>query len=144
MENIFYEGAVLWSQIDANMHLRHSAYADFAAQARLGLLEKIGLKYEVFQKLRTGPVLFREELKYLREVRINDSVRVTCELLKTNGDGSRWSIRNEIYRSDGIKAAVVDVEGAWLNVAERKLTVLPPDLSEKFLEIPKSPDFSSY
>jgi hypothetical protein len=29
MENIFYSGQVLWAQIDANRHLRHSAYADF-------------------------------------------------------------------------------------------------------------------
>ena len=42
MEHVFYEGKVMWSQIDANMHLRHSAYADFAAQARLEILEKLG------------------------------------------------------------------------------------------------------
>ena len=27
--NVFYEGQVLWSQLDANQHMRHSAYADF-------------------------------------------------------------------------------------------------------------------
>jgi acyl-CoA thioester hydrolase len=41
--NVFYEGQVLWSQIDANQHMRHSAYADFGAQARLTMMESLGL-----------------------------------------------------------------------------------------------------
>jgi len=49
-ENIFYEGQVLWSQIDANVHLRHSAYADFCAQARSNMLNKLGLSLEEFNK----------------------------------------------------------------------------------------------
>jgi len=51
MENVFYEGKVMWSQIDANMHLRHSAYADFAAQARLEILEKLGFDANLLEKL---------------------------------------------------------------------------------------------
>jgi acyl-CoA thioester hydrolase len=76
MENIFYEGKVLWSMVDANMHLRHSAYADFAAQARLELLNHLGLDARVFAKLKIGPILFREELIYRKEVGMNDTVRV--------------------------------------------------------------------
>jgi acyl-CoA thioester hydrolase len=41
MNRIFLKSKVLWSQIDANMHLRHSAYADFAAQARVEMLETL-------------------------------------------------------------------------------------------------------
>lgn len=32
----------MWAQVDANMHLRHSAYADFGAHARLVLMESMG------------------------------------------------------------------------------------------------------
>ena len=94
----------MWSQVDANMHLRHSAYADFAAQARLGVLEKLGFNSQTLEALKIGPILFREELIYLREVRPNDVVKVTCEMVKGRKDGSRWSFRQELYRSDGIKA----------------------------------------
>jgi acyl-CoA thioester hydrolase len=51
MEPFFYEGQVMWSQVDANMHLRHSAYADFAAQARLMLLEKLGFTTNCFNNI---------------------------------------------------------------------------------------------
>ncbi|MGO4294842.1 acyl-CoA thioesterase [Chitinophaga sp. RAB17] len=139
--NIFFEGPVLWSQIDANMHLRHSAYADFAAQARLTMLDKIGLDAAHFVQLQIGPILFREELFYHREIGANDKVQVTCELTKCRTDASRWSIKHEIFRGDGTKSATVLVDGAWIDTRKRKLTGLPADLLEKFKAIPRSEDF---
>jgi acyl-CoA thioester hydrolase len=141
MEHVFYKGQVLWSQIDANMHLRHSAYADFAAQARLALLEKTGFSSALFHQLHIGPILFREESIYLREVALNDTISVTCELSKMRVDGSRWSFTQEIYRSDHIKAAIIHVDGAWLDTKERKLATLPADLVVRFHQIPKRVNF---
>jgi acyl-CoA thioester hydrolase len=141
INNIFYEGQVLWSQVDANMHLRHSAYADFAAQARIAMLEKTGLKFEIFQALKIGPILFREETIYLREVGINEIIRVSCELTRNRPDGSRWSFRQYIFRSDDVKAAEIRVDGAWIDVAQRRLVALPEEYAVKFLEIPRSADF---
>jgi len=141
MENVFYEGKVMWSQIDANMHLRHSAYADFAAQARLQILENLGFNASLLEKLKIGPILFREELIYLREIRPSDSVKVTCTMTHCRRDGSRWSFSQEIFRGDGVKAAQINVQGAWVDMVKRKLTGLPQEWAEAFLHIPKSPDF---
>ena len=139
--NIFYEGQVLWSQIDANQHMRHSAYADFGAQARLTMLESLGLKPSELFKYKVGPLLFREELFYLREVVMNDQIKVTCELIKSRPDGSRWTIRHEIFRSDGIKAAIIIADGAWIDLEKRKLAVLPTELTELFMNSPKGEDY---
>ncbi|MBA9077789.1 MULTISPECIES: acyl-CoA thioesterase [Rufibacter] len=136
-----YEGHVIWAQVDANMHLRHSAYADFAAQARIAMLNDLGLDFSALKRLQLGPILFREELQYLREVGINDTVKIHSLLVKTRKDGSRWSIRHELYRSDGVKAAIINVDGAWMDVAKRKLTALPEDLARQFLTLPKADDF---
>ncbi len=141
MENVFFEGRVMWSQIDANMHLRHSAYADFAAQARLELLEKLGFSAHVFEELHIGPILFREELIYMREVRANDTLKVTCAMSRCRRDGARWSFRQEVYRGDGIQAAVINVDGAWIDMKARKLAALPEKWADAFMHIPKSPDF---
>ena len=141
MENVFYEGKVLWAQIDANMHLRHSAYADFAAQARLEILEKLGFDANLLEKLKIGPILFREELIYMREVRPNDTIKVTCEMTHCRKDGSRWSFSQGLYRGDGIQAAQINVQGAWVDMTKRKLTGLPPEFAIKFLDIPKTNDF---
>ncbi|WP_207434362.1 acyl-CoA thioesterase [Sabulibacter ruber] len=139
--SVVYEGHVIWAQVDANMHLRHSAYADFAAQARISMLETLGLDFKVFQHLKMGPILFREELQYLREVGLNDTIKIESVLTKSRADGSRWSIRHELYRGDGVKAAIIQVDGAWIDLMKRKLTALPEDLTQKFMTLPKADDF---
>jgi acyl-CoA thioester hydrolase len=139
--HIYYEGQVLWSQIDANQHLRHSAYADFAAQARLNMMQQLGLNPNILLEQKIGPVLFREELFYLREVALNDTIKMTCELSKARADGSRWSIRHEMYREDGVKAAIINVDGAWIDMVKRKLCLLPADISELFMKANKATDY---
>jgi len=139
--DVFYEGQVLWAQIDANQHMRHTAYADFAAQARLTMLETLGLKPAVLYGYKIGPVLFREELIYLREVGINEHIKVTCDIVKARADGSRWTIRHDLYRSDGVKAAIIEADGAWIDMEKRKLITLPPELSQLFMHAPKSSDY---
>ncbi len=131
----------MWSHLDANMHMRHSAYADFAAQARIEILDEMGLSMKVFQKLHIGPILFREETTYLREVGVNETLTVTTELIKAKKDGSRWSIRHELFKEDGVKAAVIVVEGAWIDVLKRKLAALPEELANHFMQIKRSADF---
>ncbi|NDK57443.1 acyl-CoA thioesterase [Pontibacter fetidus] len=140
MSHVF-KGKVMWAHLDANMHMRHSAYADFAAQARIEILDELGLSMKVFQKLHIGPILFREETTYLREVGVNETITVTTELLKSKKDGSRWAIRHELFKEDGVKAAVIIVEGAWIDVLKRKLATLPDELADHFMHIRKSADF---
>jgi acyl-CoA thioester hydrolase len=139
--NLFYEGQVLWSQIDANRHLRHSAYADFCAQARSNMLNKLGLSLDQFAKLKIGPILFREELIYHREVKLDEFIQVTTELSKLNQKNGRFSFIHKIIKENNEIAATVHVDGAWLDLQLRKLTTLPEDWKDKLQNIPKSENY---
>ncbi|MFD2600120.1 acyl-CoA thioesterase [Sphingobacterium corticis] len=140
-EKTFYEGQVLWAQIDANRHLRHSSYADFCAQARSNMLKKIGLSLTDFAKHQIGPILFREELIYHREVHLDEFIRVEVEMNKYNLKNSRFSFRHTIYKENGVKAAEVNVDGAWMDLKARKLTNIPADWQGYIQHIPKSDDY---
>ncbi len=138
MENIFYEGKIIWAMTDANGHLRHSAYADFAAQARIGALDQVGLTKAMF-KNKIGPILFREELIYYKELHMSDTVKVSAELVKVRSDYSRYSIKSIVYRaSDGQKCAEVNIDGAFLDLEKRKLATLTDELKELFEQLPKT------
>lgn len=137
-----YEFLVRWADVDANVHLRHSAYADYAAQARVFLLEDCGLGFRKLNELKIGPILFREELIYHREVNMNDRVTVICEISKATKDASRWSVCHQMFRSDGVKAATIHVDGAWMDLKKRKLTALPSEYESKFLALKKSEYFT--
>ncbi|MEI5985451.1 MULTISPECIES: acyl-CoA thioesterase [Sphingobacterium] len=139
--NIFYEGQVLWSQIDANVHLRHSAYADFCAQARSNMLNQLGLSLSEFNQKKIGPILFREELNYLREIGLDERIKVSVEIIKFNVKNSRFSFRHEIFKENGVKAAVVVVDGAWMDIVARKLTNIPEEWMSIIHKIPRAADY---
>ena len=139
--NIFYEGQVLWSQIDANVHLRHSAYADFCAQARSNMLNQLGLSLSEFNDKKIGPILFREELNYHREIGLDERIKVSVEISKYNRTNNRFSFRHEIFKENGVRAAVVLVDGAWMDIAARKLTTIPEDWKEIIERIPRTEDY---
>ncbi|ERJ59979.1 acyl-CoA thioesterase [Sphingobacterium paucimobilis] len=140
--NTFYEGQVLWSQIDANRHLRHSAYADFCAQARSNMLKTMGLSLDEFAKQKIGPILFREELIYKREIQLDEYIRVEILLTKLNLKNARFSFQHIIYKENGEKAAEVNVDGAWLHLVERKLTNIPAEWYDILQKVPRSEHYT--
>ena len=125
-----------WADMDPNGHMRHSAYADYAADQRVVVLASWGFGVAQFAHLRLGPILFREETKFLKEIHIGEEIRVDGRLLSVNADGSRWSIVHTIYKADGRVAATVTVDGAWLDLDRRKLTMPPAELAAALATLP--------
>ncbi len=61
------ETQILWAQIDGQCPTcATQLMLILPAQARVAMLETTGLKYDIFEELKIGPILFREELVYLR------------------------------------------------------------------------------
>ncbi len=114
--------------MDPNGHMRHSAYADFATDQRVTFLREHGFDLQKFSELRLGPVTFREETKFLKEMHVGEAIRVDGRLLSLSDDGGRWTVLHTIYKANGRVAATVTVEGAWLDLVQRKLCLPPPEL----------------
>ena len=121
--------------MDPNGHMRHSAYADYAADQRIVMLAEWGYGVAHFAQLRLGPILFREETKFFKEVNIGEEIRVDGRLAEINADGSRWSMVHTLYKADGRVAATVTVDGAWIDLDRRKLTMPPVELTAAFRTI---------
>ncbi len=132
---------VRWADIDANKHMRHSAYYDYAAHLRVQLLKNRGMDVVTLSKLGIGPVLFREEAIFMREINMDDTIRVNVKLKRSREDGSRWTFIHEFHKDDEKVAATVTVDGAWLDLKKRKLTALPDHFLQLFLDIPRTDDF---
>ena len=142
-ENIFSEEfQVRWSDLDPNQHLRHSAYADLCAATRLSYLHSLGFNQARFAKLKIGPILFNENLQYKKEVVANERVKVNVMIAGVSKDGRKWKIRHHITRvSDQELCAVVDVSGAWFDVALRRVATPPRELLEVITDLPRTSDF---
>jgi acyl-CoA thioester hydrolase len=132
---------VRWSDLDPNFHVRHSIYYDWGAFVRVEFLNEYGLNYEVMQELKFGPILFREECVFRREVLSGDEIRMNLQLLRSKKDFSRWSVQHQLTKADGILCAVLTVDGAWMDVVRRKLSSPPEKVHEVFAQMPKSQSF---
>ena len=132
---------IRWADLDPNFHLRHSVYYDYAAYCRICFLEEHGLPSNLMLELQFGPILFREEAVFRKEVRLGDSLSIDLQVVKSRQDFSRWTIRHQILKNGNILAAVISVDGAWINTAARKLATPPQQVVEVFSKMPRSADF---
>lgn len=132
---------IRWSDLDPNFHLRHSVYYDWGALCRVDFLNKYGLTAAVMTRLQLGPILFREECVFRKEVRSNDAVSIDLKLLRARADFSRWSIQHHITKEGTIVCAVLTVDGAWMHTGQRKLATPPEEVHAVFNAMPKSDGF---
>jgi acyl-CoA thioester hydrolase len=95
----------------------------------------------MMEKLHFGPILFREEAVFRKEVRLGDRLTIDLEIEKSRKDFSRWTIRHQLIKNDSILSAVITVDGAWINTTERKLSTPPSEITEVFNKMPKSGNF---
>lgn len=123
---------VRWSDLDPNFHVRHSVYYDFAAYSRIAFLNQHNITAVYMMQNNFGPILFREECVFRKEIMLADELSIHTRLLKARQDFSRWSIVHEFFKSKDVLAARVTVDGAWIDTIKRKLTILPADLQEGF------------
>ena len=130
-----------WSDLDPNFHIRHSVYYDWGAFCRIEFLNQHGLTSKVMQELMFGPILFREECVFRKEIRSGDEIRINLEIIRSKKDYSRWSIQHKITKGDGTVCALLTVDGAWIDVIKRKLASPPSKVHEVFENMPRGEGF---
>jgi len=130
-----------WSDLDPNFHVRHSVYYDWGAFCRVEFLNEYGLTSAVMQQLMFGPILFREECVFRKEIRSGDEISINLQIVRSKKDYSRWSIQHRITKPAGTLCALLTVDGAWIDVVKRKLASPPGKVHEVFEKMPRAEGF---
>ena len=138
----YTELEVIWANLDANRHMRNTAYSEFATHGRIDYFNRHGYSLDVLGEEGIGPVLLKEEVVYFREVKMQEKLRITVALKRSTKDYDRYTITQDILKENGKKAARVEIHGAWMNLDTRQLVAPPQQLVEKvILTIPKTKDY---
>jgi acyl-CoA thioester hydrolase len=130
-----------WSDFDANIHMRHTAYNDYAAEVRLRFFKEHNITIQDFTKENTGPILFEENTKFLREIHMGTDISINLKVLGLSSKGERWKIQHEVFNESGKLSAVITVYGAWLDLVKRKLSVPPTKFQTIFNQVEKTENF---
>ena len=132
---------IRWSDLDPNFHVRHSVYYDMGAYVRMSFLTEYGLGAAVLQQHNIGPILFREECKFKREIKFGDRININLWLKQCSPSYSRWTIEHEILIDNETVAAIITVDGAWMDIVKRRLTIPETLVSPTFEQFPRREDF---
>jgi acyl-CoA thioester hydrolase len=144
MESFERSIEIRWADLDPNFHVLHSKYYDFGAYARMAFFVEQGMTPACMKEYNIGPILFREECVFKREIIFGDTIRVNFHLTKHSEDYSRWSMRHEIWKNEGVLSAIINIDGAWMDTVKRKLTIPPAIIIPLFENAPRSADFEAY
>lgn len=132
---------VRWADVDQNRHVRHSAYYDYGAHARIRFFIENNFGSDEMAKHHIGPILFKEECTFLRELKPDDTITINILKGELSSDGSKWSLHHEIFNQKGEKCAHMTVRGAWMDIIKRKLTTPPEQLQILFDNLDQGEDF---
>jgi len=130
-----------WADFDPNRHMRHTAYSDYAAEIRVRFFQQHHLSMNDFARLQIGPVIFKEQTSYFKEIHIGEDIEVDMELIRATKDLDRWEFIHHIFNKNGDLSAEVKVFGAWIDLKKRKLTKLPAEILSILQDLPKSNQF---
>ena len=141
MESIIHKTAVRWADLDTNFHVLHSRYYDYGATCRMDFFVQNGLTPAVLTAHNIGPILLKESCTFRKEIRFGEELTVTLTLTSMTATGSRWSMVHEILKEGNLLAAVIHVDGAWLDLGTRRMAAPPAMVKNIFESAPKSADF---
>jgi len=134
---------IRWSDVDANAHVRHSAYLDYCATLRMSWLKANGFSLTKLASLGLGPILFKESISYFRELKPDGKVTARLHMAALSETGHKWVIDHEILNEKGEVAAKLHAEGAWFDTKQRKVIPPPEDLLSLMKSAAKSESFQS-
>ncbi|RMA66148.1 acyl-CoA thioesterase [Ulvibacter antarcticus] len=135
------EFEIRWSDVDANRHLRNSAYIDFMSHTRMSFFMDIGYGQRELAQLNLGPVALHEHMYYFKEVFPGTPVKVSLQLKSISEDGMFFEFIHNFYDAKGRNVARCEMMGAWIDLTTRKLTGLPKELFGYLEGLDKTDDF---
>jgi acyl-CoA thioester hydrolase len=103
------------------------------------LIEQIG-----FRKKVAGGACLASQFLTARDVghEFGDELQVFLKLSRCNEDASRWSMLHELWINGDTLAAVITIDGAWIDTKIRKLAPPPGVCKTGFDLIPKTAGFN--
>ena len=128
-KNIFYyEMMIREHHLDSYGHVNNATYVQILEEARWESITRSGYGYEVVQQKRKGPVLLEISVKFLKELKLREKIRISVQADPMRGKVG--VINQQIFKEDGAVAAEARVVYGMFDLDARKLITPPEDWVE--------------
>ena len=134
----FVDVTVRGYELDTQGHLNQAVYLQYAEHARWELLRAAGLPQEKLLADGVGPVALEVTVKFRKELRGGERVRVSCRF--DYGQGKTFTVAQQILKEDGTVAAEITGVAGILDLTTRRLVADPAD---RLASLAKDPELLS-
>lgn len=124
---------IRWSDLDPNVHVRHSVYYDWGAKTRMEMLSLAGISPQELAAQHTGVILMEEGCKFRREVKWGDAIFMLSDWRAQGpkGEPHMFTFSHRLFKGEDTFCAEIQILGAWIDTQKRKLSSPPPAIQAK-------------
>ena len=135
------EDMVGWFDLDANRHMKNTAYMEKAVACRLRFFLAHGFSPEEFARHDIAFVVVRDETSYAQELFLGQRMHVQLLCGGVNASGSRFLVVNRILAEDGTLVYEIRSMLVWLDTKARKSCAPPAELAALIGALARTDDY---
>lgn len=125
MANQSYELLVREFHVDSLGHMNNATYLAILEEARWEMITQKGFGFKEIQERKIGPVILEVQLKFLKEIRLREKIKITTEVISYSGKVGQ--LRQTISKEDGSPAADAVFTFGLFDMNLRKLIEPSPE-----------------
>lgn len=130
-----YEHKARYHEIDPKGTVHHSYYVNWMENARMHLMEQLGLGFQQMEELQVLSNILSMSIDYHSDVKFNETIIVEPKLVSY--DGYQMEIAYRIYdKATGEDRAIAKSKHCFKNIAGIPISMklVYPELETKFFE----------
>ncbi|MFM6927598.1 MAG: acyl-CoA thioesterase [Bdellovibrio sp.] len=120
-----YKLQIKETHIDSYGHVNNATYLSLYEEARWEMITPRGFGFREIHKRQQGPVILEVSLKFLKEIRLRETITITSEMMDYNGKIGRMLQR--MVKEDGSVASEAIFIFGLFDMKERKLILPTPE-----------------
>lgn len=117
-----YKRQIIEMDLDTFGHVNHANYLSIFEEARWDIVTRNGYGLAEVQKQKKGPVILEVNLKYLRELKLRENIKITTRV--DLSESKAGTIFHEMIKEDGKVACEARIVFGFFDLEKRKL--IPP------------------
>ena len=129
---------IRWADLDANRHVANSSFVDYLSETRMSYMREKGFAQQQFEDIDIGPVIFAEELYYIKEIKHDETITISLELLANSPDFKYIKLAHCIFNEAGKLCIYSETFFGWFKLNERKLIPPPSELQAIYASLTKA------
>jgi thioesterase-3 len=117
-----YDILIKEQHLDSYGHVNNAMYLSLYEEARWEAITAGGYGYKTVHETGFGPVILGIDLKFLKELKLRETITVTLEMISY--EGKIFKMKQQMLKANGDVASEIVLTAGFFDLKNRKL-VLP-------------------